>query len=260
MTNREGNLEAPTRHPVDWRNPAFYDDAGAREGAGAHLRHLPRLPPLREPVPGVPDAVRPGRRAPTRRGRRRRQADYAKVVDQCYLCDLCYMTKCPYVPPHPWNVDFPHLMLRAKAVKFRKGEVQGARQAARRHRRARSGSRASRWSCRWSTRSTGLARRAQGDGQGARRGRRGVAAAVRERALSRWRASIDRMAGARRRAHARQGRDLLYLLHQLQRARHRPRPRCKLLEHNEIPYASSRRKPAAACPSSSWATSRRSNS
>ncbi|HET7032911.1 MAG TPA: heterodisulfide reductase-related iron-sulfur binding cluster, partial [Casimicrobiaceae bacterium] len=48
------------------------------------------------------------------------KADYAKVVDQCYLCDLCYMTKCPYVPPHPWNVDFPHLMLRAKAAKFRK--------------------------------------------------------------------------------------------------------------------------------------------
>jgi Fe-S oxidoreductase len=48
--------------------------------------------------------------------------DYRKVVDQCYLCDLCYMTKCPYVPPHPWNVDFPHVMLRAKAVKFRKGE------------------------------------------------------------------------------------------------------------------------------------------
>jgi len=48
------------------------------------------------------------------------KADYAKVVDQCYLCDMCYMTKCPYVPPHPWNVDFPHLMLRAKAVKFRR--------------------------------------------------------------------------------------------------------------------------------------------
>ena len=30
------------------------------------------------------------------------------------------MTKCPYVPPHPWNVDFPHLMLRAKAVHSRK--------------------------------------------------------------------------------------------------------------------------------------------
>ncbi len=51
------------------------------------------------------------------------KADYAKVVDQCYLCDLCYMTKCPYVPPHAWNLDFPHLMLRAKAIKFKKGEV-----------------------------------------------------------------------------------------------------------------------------------------
>jgi Fe-S oxidoreductase len=31
------------------------------------------------------------------------------------------MTKCPYVPPHPWNVDFPHVMLRAKAIKFEQG-------------------------------------------------------------------------------------------------------------------------------------------
>src|SRR5262249_52458726 len=45
---------------------------------------------------------------------------YREVVDQCYLCDMCYMTKCPYVPPHPWNVDFPHLMLRAKAARFKK--------------------------------------------------------------------------------------------------------------------------------------------
>ena len=34
------------------------------------------------------------------------------------------MTKCPYVPPHPWNVDFPHLMLRAKAVKHKKGDIR----------------------------------------------------------------------------------------------------------------------------------------
>ena len=50
--------------------------------------------------------------------------DYWKVVDQCYLCDLCYMTKCPYTPPHPWNLDFPHTMLRAKAIKFQKGGVK----------------------------------------------------------------------------------------------------------------------------------------
>ncbi|MDH3317112.1 MAG: heterodisulfide reductase-related iron-sulfur binding cluster, partial [Gammaproteobacteria bacterium] len=51
------------------------------------------------------------------------KGDYWKVVDHCYLCDMCFMTKCPYVPPHPWNVDFPHLMLRAKAVKGRKGQT-----------------------------------------------------------------------------------------------------------------------------------------
>jgi glycerol-3-phosphate dehydrogenase subunit C len=45
---------------------------------------------------------------------------YWNVVDNCYLCDMCYMTKCPYVPPHPWNVDFPHLMLRAKANQSRR--------------------------------------------------------------------------------------------------------------------------------------------
>ena len=48
--------------------------------------------------------------------------DYWKVVDECYLCDLCYQVKCPYVPPHEWNIDFPHLMLRAKAIQFKKGE------------------------------------------------------------------------------------------------------------------------------------------
>ena len=47
-----------------------------------------------------------------------------EVVDHCYLCDMCYMSKCPYVPPHPWNVDFPHLMLRAKAVKHSQGKTR----------------------------------------------------------------------------------------------------------------------------------------
>jgi Fe-S oxidoreductase len=44
---------------------------------------------------------------------------YWDVVDHCYLCDMCYMSKCPYVPPHEFNIDFPHLMLRAKAKRFR---------------------------------------------------------------------------------------------------------------------------------------------
>ena len=44
--------------------------------------------------------------------------DYQKAVDQCYMCDLCYRSKCPYVPPHEWNMDFPQSMLRAKVVRF----------------------------------------------------------------------------------------------------------------------------------------------
>ncbi len=50
--------------------------------------------------------------------------DYQKVSDQCFLCDLCAETKCPYLPPHEWAVDFPHLMLRAKAYKFSKGKTK----------------------------------------------------------------------------------------------------------------------------------------
>ena len=49
--------------------------------------------------------------------------DFWSVVDKCSLCDLCCATKCPYVPPHPWNLDFPHTMLRAKAIKFKNGGV-----------------------------------------------------------------------------------------------------------------------------------------
>ena len=51
---------------------------------------------------------------------------FGEVVDRCYLCDTCYMTKCPYVPPHPFNVDFPHLMLRHRAMEERQGKVSFA--------------------------------------------------------------------------------------------------------------------------------------
>jgi len=46
--------------------------------------------------------------------------DFAKVVDRVLSVDLCYMTKCPMCAPHQWNVDFPHLMLRAKASSTRR--------------------------------------------------------------------------------------------------------------------------------------------
>ena len=49
--------------------------------------------------------------------------DFAPPVEACTLCDLCYMSKCPYIPPHEFNVDFPHLMLRYRALEFSEGKV-----------------------------------------------------------------------------------------------------------------------------------------
>ena len=80
------------------------------------------------------------------------KADFGKVVDQCYLCDVCYMTKCPYVPPHPWNVDFPHLMLRAKAHKFKRTAKRIFATRCSPAPTAWASSRRFRSSCRWSTR------------------------------------------------------------------------------------------------------------
>ena len=48
--------------------------------------------------------------------------DVKEVVDLCYQCKLCF-NHCPYTPPHRWEVDFPRLMLRARAAQARKSGV-----------------------------------------------------------------------------------------------------------------------------------------
>jgi len=115
----EGNLQAPTRHALDWRNPEFYDE-GALQKEQARIFDIchgcRRCVSLCGAFPTLFDLVDS---SSTMEVDGVAKDDYWKVVDQCYLCDVCYMTKCPYVPPHPWNVDFPHLMLRAKAQRSR---------------------------------------------------------------------------------------------------------------------------------------------
>ncbi len=120
---REGNLEAPTRHPIDWKNPEYYSEEktfdelerifdichGCRRCVSLCASFPTLFDLIDESKTGEVDGVD--------------RKDYWKVVDQCYMCDLCYMTKCPYVPPHEWNVDYPHTMLRAKAIKFKNGGV-----------------------------------------------------------------------------------------------------------------------------------------
>ncbi len=120
---REGSLEAPTRHPVAWREPDFLNEGslfkelervfdichGCRRCFSLCNSFPTLFNAIDESSSGELDSVD--------------KKIYWQVVDHCYLCDLCYMTKCPYVPPHPWNLDFPHLMLRAKAFKFQQGDV-----------------------------------------------------------------------------------------------------------------------------------------
>lgn len=45
---------------------------------------------------------------------------FKPVMDSCTLCDICFVNKCPYVPPHSFNIDFPHLMLRHRIVEKKK--------------------------------------------------------------------------------------------------------------------------------------------
>ncbi|MBN33706.1 MAG: glycerol-3-phosphate dehydrogenase [Rhodospirillaceae bacterium] len=123
MTAREGSLDAPTRHVIDWQSPDFTDP----DKIDAELRHtfdichgcrrcfnlcdsFPQLFDLiDESESGELDTVD--------------SKDFKPVTDACTLCDMCFMTKCPYVPPHEFDLDFPHLMLRARAAEFQRGEV-----------------------------------------------------------------------------------------------------------------------------------------
>jgi glycerol-3-phosphate dehydrogenase subunit C len=120
---REGSLEAPTRHALDWKNPDFYDEDklfSEMERVFDICHGCRRCVSLCQSFPVLFDLVD---ESDTMEVDGVDKADYWKVVDECYLCDLCFLTKCPYVPPHEWDLDFPHLMLQAKAVKYK---TQGA--------------------------------------------------------------------------------------------------------------------------------------
>ena len=121
-TPREGSTEAPIRHPLNWKDESFYDmDAINKElervfdichGCRRCFNLCDSFPLLFDMIDesetGEVDGLDPA-------------TDYKKVIDACTLCDMCFMTKCPYVPPHEFNLDFPHLMLRYRAVEHRNG-------------------------------------------------------------------------------------------------------------------------------------------
>ncbi|ATE63343.1 heterodisulfide reductase-related iron-sulfur binding cluster [Rhizorhabdus dicambivorans] len=120
---REGSLEAPTRHPIPWQEEGYYDEAAL----DAELRRVfdichgcRRCFNLCDSFPRLFDLID---ESPTGELDSVESKDFKPVVDACTLCDMCFMTKCPYVPPHEFDLDFPHLMLRARAIEFAKGET-----------------------------------------------------------------------------------------------------------------------------------------
>ena len=116
---KEGSTEAPIRYPLDWHSKEFYDRAALDEEARRQFDvchgcrrcfnlcdSFPRLFDLiDESESGELDTVASG--------------DFGPIIDGCTMCDMCFMTKCPYVPPHEFNLDFPHLMLRYRAVELK---------------------------------------------------------------------------------------------------------------------------------------------
>ena len=122
MAIKEGNLEAPKRAPIDWKTEDYYDKGSLyseMERVFDACHGCRRCVSLCESFPTLFDLID---ESETFEVDGVSQDDYVKVVDECFLCDLCAETKCPYLPPHEWAIDFPHLMLRAKAQKYEAGQ------------------------------------------------------------------------------------------------------------------------------------------
>src|SRR5580698_5353316 len=116
----EGGLGAPFRHPIAWRDDEYYDLSAVEaemERVFEICHGCRRCFNLCDSFPRLFDLIDNG---PTGEVDGVKKEDYAQVEEACTLCDMCFMTKCPYVPPHEWAVDFPHLMLRHRAVRARK--------------------------------------------------------------------------------------------------------------------------------------------
>src|SRR6185312_2101203 len=117
----EGGLGAPVRHPIAWQDPDFYDAAkieAEMERVFEICHGCRRCFNLCDSFPRLFDLIDEG---PTGELDGVPKQKYAEVTEACTLCDMCFMTKCPYVPPHEWAVDFPHLLLRHRAAR-RKAE------------------------------------------------------------------------------------------------------------------------------------------
>src|SRR5476651_986677 len=124
----EGSLDAPTRHIIDWQNPDFTDPVKLDEemrrvfdichGCRRCFNSCVSFPRLFDLIDS----------SAAEDVEHLKSEDFKPVVEACTLCDMCFMTKCPYVPPHPFMLDFPHLMLRHRFVEAKQGKTDFTQQ------------------------------------------------------------------------------------------------------------------------------------
>ena len=119
----EGGLRRPKREPLGLQDPVFWDEAAL----DAEMRRqfdvchgCRRCFNLCDSFPRLFDLIDA---AETMELDSVPSSGFRDVVGACTLCDMCFMVSCPYVPPHEFRNDFPRLMLRARAIEFRKGDL-----------------------------------------------------------------------------------------------------------------------------------------
>ncbi len=120
--SKEGSTETPVRHPIDFNHPDFLDSKKLDD----EMRRVfdichgcRRCFNLCDSFPKLFDMIDASKNENVES---LESNQFKPVVDACTLCDMCFMTKCPYVPPHEFNLDFPHLMLRHRT--FQKKQKQ----------------------------------------------------------------------------------------------------------------------------------------
>ena len=114
--SKEGSIDAPTRHPINFEHPDFLNP----EKLDSEMRRVfdichgcRRCFNLCDSFPKLFDMIDESINEDVES---LKSEQFEPVVDACTLCDMCFMTKCPYVPPHDFDLDFPHLMLRYRTA------------------------------------------------------------------------------------------------------------------------------------------------
>jgi glycerol-3-phosphate dehydrogenase subunit C len=121
--NKEGSIGAPIRHPVNFNEPSFLDpkkldDEMRRVFDVCH--GCRRCFNLCDSFPKLFDFIDNSKEEDVKSVN---SNNFGPIVDSCTLCDMCFMTKCPYVPPHEFNIDFPHLMLRYRMYQKKENKI-----------------------------------------------------------------------------------------------------------------------------------------